>query len=319
MGTHMTLMSNIAIKYVVSSHARVCFVLAQTFFVAIARCARCRWGQVGWCEGGETQEGERFDLAVQSRAQRYRADRDRDRDIDRERERVTLVLLCRRPRCERRASSCDTQNQDSCALSELARKLSQAHTLARVLSRDSQQRVTGLSSRDRDLYALSESRILQVRFVGSGSPRIDHFVPSSTAVKWSGAAVLHASRPSTHDRSALSQKTQAGTDTLLPEKNSKLLELQLRWVKPQNVPETTPGSSGRSRSGEENRRSTNAQPGLPQQVQQPARLEESKTADAQHASAVERFSNPRAETSRTMTSPVPVPIGLEPSKKWELE
>ena len=42
--------------------------------------------------------------------------------------------------------------------------------------------------------------------------------------------------------------------------------------------------------------STSAQPGLPQQVQQPARLDESKPADAQHGTAVERFSNPRAET-----------------------
>ena len=30
-------------------------------------------GQAGWwCEGGETQEGERFDLGVQSQVQRYR-------------------------------------------------------------------------------------------------------------------------------------------------------------------------------------------------------------------------------------------------------
>ena len=39
MGTHMALMSNIAIRYVVSSCARVCYVCAQTFFVAHIHCA----------------------------------------------------------------------------------------------------------------------------------------------------------------------------------------------------------------------------------------------------------------------------------------
>ena len=39
MGTHMTLMSDIAIKYVVSACARVCHVCAQTFFVVLAHCA----------------------------------------------------------------------------------------------------------------------------------------------------------------------------------------------------------------------------------------------------------------------------------------
>ena len=39
MGTHMTLMSNIAIKYGVSAYARVCYVCVQTFFVALAHYA----------------------------------------------------------------------------------------------------------------------------------------------------------------------------------------------------------------------------------------------------------------------------------------
>ena len=73
MGTHMTLLSNIAIKYVVSSYARVCCVCAQTFFVVLAHCAWCCRGQVGWWfEDVETQEGERFDHGVQSQVQCYR-------------------------------------------------------------------------------------------------------------------------------------------------------------------------------------------------------------------------------------------------------
>ena len=39
MGSHMTLMGNIAIKYVVSAYARVCYVCAQTFFVVLVHCA----------------------------------------------------------------------------------------------------------------------------------------------------------------------------------------------------------------------------------------------------------------------------------------
>ena len=35
----MTLMGNIAIKYVVSAHARVCYVCVQTFFVALGHYA----------------------------------------------------------------------------------------------------------------------------------------------------------------------------------------------------------------------------------------------------------------------------------------
>ena len=39
MGTHMTLMGNVAVKYVVSAHARVRDVCAQSFFVAHVHCA----------------------------------------------------------------------------------------------------------------------------------------------------------------------------------------------------------------------------------------------------------------------------------------
>ena len=37
--THMTLMGNIAVKYEVSAHALVCYVCAQSFFVAHVHCA----------------------------------------------------------------------------------------------------------------------------------------------------------------------------------------------------------------------------------------------------------------------------------------
>ena len=39
MGTHMALMNNITVKYVVSAYALVCNVCAQTFFIALAHCA----------------------------------------------------------------------------------------------------------------------------------------------------------------------------------------------------------------------------------------------------------------------------------------
>ena len=68
----MSLMSNIAIKYVVSSNARVCDVCAQTF-VAHVRCAWYCRDQVGrWSGDGETQEGEQSGHVVQGQAQRYR-------------------------------------------------------------------------------------------------------------------------------------------------------------------------------------------------------------------------------------------------------
>ena len=73
MGTHTTLIGNIAVQYVASAHARVCYVCAQSFFVAHVHCVCCCRDQVGcWCKDGETQEGERFGHVGQSQAQRYR-------------------------------------------------------------------------------------------------------------------------------------------------------------------------------------------------------------------------------------------------------
>ena len=73
---------------------------------------------------------------------------------------------------------------------------------------------------------------------------IGHFLPSSTAVKWSGAAVPRASRPSVPDRSALARyRTTCLTSSPLGTAAHSCLETRQIFETANSMGQTTPGST----------------------------------------------------------------------------